>query len=486
MDSVCHVTELPSAARGTQEGSNVATCTDTEHKPAHCIARWQPSGQVARFHAPRATGPLAPLNCSRAPAAGGSKNALCHPKLGSTLQQNSVEPSKKSRTAAQVGPIHTAAKRSGASAAASVGWLHAVTWQCWSTSVQTMTFFASSSALEKRLTCKAQTLHALGPLRYDMYHACSSVHGPLPSCKTAEAFLAALQATAGGNTSAQPGSMQQLPHQACNSATSAAGPHDPPPRLSSAWEQFMDAEAETSQAAAENDSPTGPLTAPNSLQKPLSQPDVTDATCGPGLQSGSLAALGPGSKTQQQAQNDVSRIASTSRSGTLPQAGPIDTAGGQHQHTGNQPSSVQHKPDATPAATACKLLVPVFSKHKQRVFKPPAAVPAQEGNSQCKAPSRQTNAPVHAALDAGKKPAFVFDEVHAMARHVAVPTSFASLHSYQHSWCGAVTEEINIRCTPQLFTVLSRPKQNATWIAFFWVAWVTGHVLAILVSSLGT
>lgn len=183
LDSLCHISELPSAARGTKEGSSVATCTDTEQKPAHCTARWEPSGQVARFNAPRATGPLAPQNCSKVPAAGGSKHALCHPKLGPTLQQNSLEPSKKSRIAAQVGPIYSAAKRSGASV--STSWPHALTRQCWSSSVQTLTFFASSSALERRLACNMQTLHALAPHRYEVHHACSSVHGPQTSCKTA-------------------------------------------------------------------------------------------------------------------------------------------------------------------------------------------------------------------------------------------------------------------------------------------------------------
>lgn len=465
MDSPCHVSELPSAAKGTKEGSNVASCTEPEHNPAHCLARWQPSGQVVRFHAPRATGPLPALNCSKAPAVGGSKRALCPQKPGLSLQQNSLEPSKKSRTATQVGLTHSAPKRSGA--AASSGWPHALPWQCSSASVQTMTFFASSSALESHLAFKMQTLHALAPHRYGVYHACTSVQARLTSCKTAEAFHTDLQAAAGGNIPAHPGSMQQQPHHACNSATkTAASPCGRPPTPSSAWEQFMDAEAEASQGAAETDSPTGLLTAPNSLQKPLSQPQFTSTKGRPGLPSGSLSASGPGSRLQQQAQNGVSTFANTSRFGTLPQAGPTDTAGGQHPHTDDQPSSVQHKPDATPAATACKLLVPVFSKHKQRVFKPPAVVPAQEGNSKCKAPSQQTSAPVQAAQDAGKTPALVFDEMHTMGRYVAVPTSFASLHSYQQSWCGAVTEEINIRCTPQLFTTFHGPSNLLPGLQF--------------------
>lgn len=315
----------------------------------------------------------------------------------------------------------------------------------------------------------------------------AQVQGPLTTRKTlfATPMKPCLQAAASGNTPAQPISKQQQPPQACNSAKAAAGPQDPPPRISSAWEQFMDAEAETSQAAAETNSSTGLLTAPNRLQKPLNQPHHTGATCRPGLQSGSLAASGPGSRVQQQAQNDVSRSANTSRSDILSQAGPTDTTGGQHPHTGDKPSSVKHKPGATPTATACKLLVPVFSKHKQRVFKLPAVVPGQEGNSHCKAPSQQTSARMQASQDAGKKPEFVFDEVHAMGRNVAVPTSFASLHSYQQSWCGAVTEEINIRCTRQLFTISPWPEQNATWTALVWVTWVAGQVPAILFASLG-
>lgn len=114
VDSVCHASDLPSTSKGSTEGNTMAPYTIIDHKPAHCFARWQPDGQVAKFHAPRATGTLMLLNCSNAPASAGSRHALRHPTPDPTPQQNSLEPSKKAHTAERVGPVHAAAKRSGA------------------------------------------------------------------------------------------------------------------------------------------------------------------------------------------------------------------------------------------------------------------------------------------------------------------------------------------------------------------------------------
>ena len=217
----------------------------------------------------------------------------------------------------------------------------------------------------------------------------------------------------------------------------------------------MDAESETSPAAAEADSPTDFVTAPDSSQKSLTQPHNTDVNCRHGLRSGSLAASALGSKVQQQAQHRMPKGTSASRSDSVLQAESTDTTGSQQSHARDQPSDGKRKPNVTPAATACKPLVPIFSRHKQHVFKPPAVVPGHEGNRQIKTSLRQTSSSVQAAQGTDSKPAIVFDKLHAVARHVAVPTSFAKLHSYQQSWCGAVTEEINIRCIPELSTLKS-------------------------------
>ena len=289
--------------------------------------------------------------------------------------------------------------------------------------------------------------HTAGSAPPQVYHAACLVHGTLTTCKH-NFFLAALQAAADGNN---PTSKQRQPPQDSNPVTKAG--QRPLPKPSSAWEQFMDAEAETSQAAPEADSPTGLLTAPHSSQKSLTQPHIPGVSCRRGLQSGSLAASAPGSKVHQQAHCGMTKCIGASRSSRLPQAGPIDTTGSQQSHAGDQLSDGQYKANATPAATACKPLVPIFSKHKQHVFKPPAMVPGHEENSQSKAPSWQNSSSVQAAHGVDSKPVFVFDELHAVARHVAIPVSFASLHSYQQSWSGAVTEEVNIRYTPELLTV---------------------------------
>ena len=336
-----------------------------------------------------------------------------------------------------------------------------------------MISFVSSSALERFLGQKTHTRKIVGPLRYCMYLAACLVHGALTSCKH-ELFLTALQAATGGSSPAEPASKQRQP-PAYSHVTKAAGQHCPLSKPSSAWEQFMDAEAETSQAKAEADSPTGSLTAADSSQKSPTQPYITGVKSRHGLQPQSLALSGPGSKVLQQAQHGTSRC--TNRSGSLPQAEPTGSTDSQQSHAGDQPSDGKQKPNATPAAIACKPLVPIFSKQKQHAFKPPEMVPDHQGNSQCKAPSWQTSSPAQAAQDAGHKPAIVFDELYAVARHVAVPTSFASLHSYQQSWCSAVTEEINIRCTPPLATSWW---PAITWTALSWVAWVTGRGFVIL------
>ena len=440
MDSVCHATDIPSAARGSTEGSTVAAYTTTD-KPAQCTAR----GQVVKFHAPRATRKLMPLNCSTASASTGSRHALCHLNPDPTPQQNCLEPSKTARTAERVGPIPSAAKRSGASATTVC--MPALMWQDWAASVQMAISFVFSSALEKFLGQKTRTLKVVAPRRYSMYLMACLVHDTWTSCKL-ERFLIALQAAAVCNNPAQPAIKQRQPPQACNHVSKAAGQQLPLPHPSSAWEQFIDAEAETSQAAAEADS----------SQKSLTQSHITGVMCRHGLQSQSLASSGPVSKVLQQAQHG------TSRCGSLPQAEPTYTLGSQQSHAGAQPSNEEHKPNTTPAATACKPLVPIFSKHKQHVFKPPAMMPANHGNSQCKAPSQQTSSSVQGSQDASNKPAIVFDELHAVARHIAVPTSFACLRSYQQIWCDAVTEEVNIRCAliPHLLATLLWPKINIT------------------------
>ena len=182
VDLVCQVTDLPSAAKGVTEPSTTAPCTETDNK----LVRWQ-CGQVAKFHAPRATGTLVPLNCSSAPASAGSRHALYHPKPDPTPQQNSLQPCKKARTAEQTGPGHSAAKRSGTSSI--INCTHAFRQSHRAASLQMMISFVSSSALENCLGQKTHTLQIVAPHRYSMYHAGCLVHSKLTTCNPQPVLL---------------------------------------------------------------------------------------------------------------------------------------------------------------------------------------------------------------------------------------------------------------------------------------------------------
>ena len=276
-----------------------------------------------------------------------------------------------------------------------------------------------------------------------------------------------LQAAVGCHRPIQPASKQikLQPPQACNPVTKAASSHHAEPKPTSTWEQFVDAEAETSQAAAELDSPPGLLTTTDSSQKLPLQSHITAVDCRRESQPEGHTVSSSGSDLQQQAQQITSKYISTSKPGSLPQAEPKDTTWGQRSQATEQPSDQGVMPNVTPAATACKPLVPIFSKRRQHVFKPPALVAGHQQTSPSKPPSRQTSCSVLSAQGAGNKPAFVFDELHALARHAVVPTSFVSLHGYQQSWCAAVTEEINIRCTTHRFCSKCLPDHTMDRIA---------------------
>lgn len=261
-----------------------------------------------------------------------------------------------------------------------------------------------------------------------------------------------LQAAAGCNRPVQPTSKQRKlqPPQPCALVTQAAGQHHPQPAPSSTWAQFVDTEAETGQAAAGLHSQTSHLTTPHSTQKsPL---HITGVHCRSGLQPESDAMSASGIDAELQAQHFIPTCTST-RPCELQQPEPTGSTDSRQSQAEEQPADGAYMLKAAPATSACKPLVPVFAKHKRHGFKPPAHVPppglAQA--SQCKPSTWQTNSSVPATQTAGNKPVFVFDGLHPRSRHVAVPMSFSSLHSYQKTWCAAVTEEVNIRCTPQLF-----------------------------------
>lgn len=257
----------------------------------------------------------------------------------------------------------------------------------------------------------------------------------------------ALQAAAGCNRPVQPISKQRKlqPPQPCALVTQAASRHQPQPAPSSTWAEFVETEAETGEAAAGLHSQTSPLTTPDSTQK--SPPHITGVHCRYGLQPEGLAVPAPGSDAELQAQHCIPRCTSI-RPCEMQQAGGTDS---QQSQADEQPRDGGNVLKATPTTSACKPLMPVFAKHKRHGFKPPAPVPPGLAQaSQCKPSTQQTNSSVQAAHSAGNKPVFVFDGLHPPSRHVAVPMSFSSLHSYQKTWCAAVTEEVNIRCTPQL------------------------------------
>lgn len=208
----------------------------------------------------------------------------------------------------------------------------------------------------------------------------------------------------------------------------------------------MDTEAETGQTAAGLESQTRLLTSPDGSQKSHLPSHIIGVQCRYRLQPESLAVSASGSRVEILAQPSTSRPNSTIIPGEVAQSEATGATDSQRSQTDQQPGNSGYIPEATPAANTCKPLVPVFAKHKRHVFKVPAPVPAgREQTSQCKPPSRQTYSSVQTAQSTGNKPVFVFDGLQPPSRHVVVPTSFDSLHSYQQSWCAAVTEEVNIR-----------------------------------------
>lgn len=98
------------------------------------------------------------------------------------------------------------------------------------------------------------------------------------------------------------------------------------------------------------------------------------------------------------------------------------------------------------------LKIPVLGKHK--AFKAPAHMPSPQPSQSQPQPRAEPRA-LHTLLPCSKavqgqqtgQAALVFCGPGAgpAARHVAIPTSFASLHAYKQVWCAAVAEEINIR-----------------------------------------
>ena len=99
-----------------------------------------------------------------------------------------------------------------------------------------------------------------------------------------------------------------------------------------------------------------------------------------------------------------------------------------------------------PKHMQASLKISVLGKHK--AFKAPALMPGPPP-SQPQPGAVHTLPPCTKAVQGQQtgQAALVFCGPGAApaARHVAIPTSFASLHAYKQVWCAAVTEEINIR-----------------------------------------
>ena len=120
-----------------------------------------------------------------------------------------------------------------------------------------------------------------------------------------------------------------------------------------------------------------------------------------------------------------------------------EALGGSQQRPGNiGPSS--DRPTGHDNQTTSSLKVPALSKRKG--FKAPAMVPGRQVSQ-----IQSTTSPVlptekaPSAVDQQASFAFCGPAAGPLLRHVAIPTSFASLQAYKQLWRAALTEEINIR-----------------------------------------
>lgn len=157
MDAVCHVEELPHAARRSTEGTSHANISETEQELASsCLPQAQ---QTSRLES----------------------GVLRHPNVGPTLQQKFLEPGKTAHTAAQDSSFHSA-KRSGVYTHQLHVLLAVPLVRSWEhTATQMTRFCVSSSALENCLGCKTQSLQNTDTHWYDSHGASrSSQYSNLP------------------------------------------------------------------------------------------------------------------------------------------------------------------------------------------------------------------------------------------------------------------------------------------------------------------
>ena len=213
----------------------------------------------------------------------------------------------------------------------------------------------------------------------------------------------------------------------------------------SKWANFVVAEPENGLAAAQVGSPTGPPTTPYDS---LSQSHTVSTGGAHWLKPDSHAVSGLGGSPQEGSQQDTPSSTASRKPGPQPQPELHQQVNAQQCDVHQQPVADKSASTAAPAAAltaARKPLVPVLNKRQHSVFKPPMLMAGHQQARPGQGPLQQTSSPI-SVHNAGTRPAFVFDPVHAEARHVAVPTSFMSLHSYKQSWSAAVSEEINVRC----------------------------------------
>lgn len=216
------------------------------------------------------------------------------------------------------------------------------------------------------------------------------------------------------------------PAQPCNSDSKVMHGCLPQQQQTSKWEEFVETEAEMSQAVEEPDSSAAhfniPAGTPDKSYQPLRQSHTAGRDCR--------------TNTPLAPKNNGSALVA-SQQAAKPQPLPACEPPG-HDTSVSKP---------IPEAPAKHSLVPPLKKQQKTTFKPPAVVHAShKGTLQHKLPPGQAKSTAQAAQNTGNRNGFRFDAVHCQARHVAVPTSFADLHSYKQTWSDAVTEEINIRC----------------------------------------
>ena len=210
----------------------------------------------------------------------------------------------------------------------------------------------------------------------------------------------------------------------------------------SKWEAFVEEEeVGTMQAAARLSSPTALAATPEKTLTPPPVSSTHDAECSSGPHQSMPGFV---SSAQRPAEQELPCSTAATKHADWPQPdlphNDLRQQPSVHKHPSRAPSVVQ----AASAVVAQQPLVPVVSKHKHSLFRPPAVLPSHQQASHHRPPLQQANSSTTSRI-AGGRPAFEFNVAHLSARHVAIPTSFSNMHAYKQSWTDAVTEEINIR-----------------------------------------